>query len=114
MTDAQATLDDYRRGLLERARDTGEQRSQEADLEGFDEGRAIALELLEKGPVTADDARRRMRRGSTTVLGAVFGSLRREGLIVVDGYTTSTSPSRHGSLVRRWRKPTWIGVGPAP
>jgi hypothetical protein len=99
----QASLDDYKRGLSAAARTAGEERSRSADPDAFDEARTIVLELIAEGPITADDVRPRMQRGTAMVLGAVFGALRREGLIEPDGVTTSTVPSRHGAIQRRWR-----------
>jgi hypothetical protein len=100
----QLALDEYRAVLSAAARAQGEERSRWADRPGFDEARAIVLELVEDGQViTADDVRPHLELGDPSVLCAVFGALRREGLIEVDGYALSKVPSRHGALVRRWR-----------
>jgi hypothetical protein len=95
----------YRRELRDDARRAGEEGSRLSDPDGFDEARSIILELVDEGfTITADDVRPRLTVGTADVLGVAFGSLRREGLIEADGYALSRARSRHGSVIRRWRR----------
>lgn len=57
--------------------------------------------------ITADDVRREMRTPPhPNHLGAAFTAARQLGYIEADGYTTSTSPSRHHGVLRTWRRKT--------
>lgn len=55
--------------------------------------------------VTAEDLTREMRRPPhPNMIGAAFSAARSQGVIVADGYTTSTTPSRHHGVIRVWRR----------
>jgi hypothetical protein len=96
----QASLDEYRAGVLQRARDTGIEAAERADAEWAD----AALDWLEQLPpgaiVSGDDLRREL--GTSAAAGAVFLRAAKLGLIAKFDITTSTAPTRHGALTRRW------------
>jgi hypothetical protein len=97
---AQPTLDEYRQGLLERARDTGMGAAERADPEWAE----AALDWFEQLPpgaiVSGDDLR--AARGTSNASGPVFLRAAKLGLIAKYDVVTSTSPTRHGALTRRW------------
>jgi len=101
---AQTTLDTYRQELAEAAAESGMERSRTADLDGHAEALELIRELAWAGVTfDADDVRGRQRIGTPTVLGAAFREACRRGWIEPVAVGSSRSPSRHGSLQRRWR-----------
>jgi hypothetical protein len=100
----QATLEDYRADLAQRARSTGEERSRLADVDGHDE----TLRIIESSPagaiVSADDVRRRQRVGTPAVLGSAFRRAAGLGLLEIYGVTTAQAVPAHGRLTRTWQR----------
>jgi hypothetical protein len=97
---AQASLDDYVRDQVERARDTGLLTAERDDQEWADR----ALQYLE-GPqvglvVSADDLRHEL--GTSPAMGSVFRKASRAGLIEAHGITESSAPSRRKGITRTW------------
>jgi hypothetical protein len=100
----QASLEDYRRDLAERARDTGAA----AALWNADEWSTAATlvldELIERGyPFTSEDIR--LVTGpppSPGAFGALFLKASRAGRIRAVGILQSKRPARRGGLVRQW------------
>jgi len=54
-------------------------------------------------PFTADDLAPLLHRVGSQVIGAAFRIAARRNLIEPVGYAQSSSPSRHGGLLRVWR-----------
>jgi hypothetical protein len=96
----QQTLDEYRQGLLERARDTGINSAERADAE-WAEGSIDWITELPAGTILSGDDLR-AARGTSLASGAVFRRAAAAGLIVKYDVVTSTVPSRHGALTQRW------------
>ena len=98
----QATLDDYRRQLGERARDVGMSRAEAADAEWFEKVLVFIDDLDPGDVIAADDVRSRF--GSSQAMGSAFRTARRRGLITSIGHRTSSAPSRHCGEQRLWRR----------
>jgi hypothetical protein len=61
--------------------------------------------LAESGePFSAEDVTPLLPEVGRQTIGAAFNVARRRGLITAVGFKTSATPSRHGSVIRVWRK----------
>lgn len=98
----QATLDDYRRQLGERARDVGMSRAEAADAEWFEKVLVFIDDLDPGDVIAADDVRSRF--GSSPAMGSVFRTACSREWIVPIGHRTSSAPSRHRGEQRVWRR----------
>jgi len=57
--------------------------------------------------VTAEDLSKEIRPAPhPNMVGAAFSIARSQGFIQADGYTTSSTPSRHHGVIRTWRRKT--------
>ena len=105
MSEPQATLDAYRRGLTDTVREANEQLALGVDPDWNDAAWGTLIRLARSGrEFSADDlvdaAGSPSSPGAT---GALFAHAARQGLIRMAGVTTSRRLTRHGSLQRVWR-----------
>jgi hypothetical protein len=99
---AQASLEDYRQELAERARATGMQAAESPDLAWCRQVSDWIYDLPPGFHFTADDIRR--DQGSSKASGPVIGNAARRRVIVHVGWVKSTAVSRHGADIKQWRR----------
>jgi hypothetical protein len=100
MNAQQLDLDQYRTELGRTATSTGLRSAQVGDPDGF----TIACESIQEWAAsgrefTADN----ITDVGSNAKGAAFAHMRRAGIIVCLGFTTSKSVPRHGGVCRIWR-----------
>lgn len=98
-----ALLEDYRKQLVTTAKDAGLKAARRGDPDGFDLAVRTIRRLVREGFEVDADAVRHEVVIATNAIGAAFGFLSKRGEIRCVGYRVSTSPSRHGGLLRIWR-----------
>lgn len=100
----------YQRQIAESARAAGETRSHRSDPDGFAAALSTIVVIADEGwAFTSDDLRSRLGPGYEGVLGAAFATARRNGWIEAVGFEISRAVSRHGGLLRSWRKAVPMG-----
>lgn len=90
----------------ERLADRGAAAAARADGGGWVDGAVETIRRLEPGDLIDAEGLRWLAGDppSPGAMGGAFRTARRQGLIVVDGYRAATRISRHGGLVRVWRR----------
>jgi hypothetical protein len=100
VTEAQASLEEYRADLITVVTNHGLDAAQRGDPDAFDGAIAAIRDAAELGSFSADDV---VFPGSRRVLGSAFSFLRKSGELECIGYAISRRPARHGGLCRQWR-----------
>lgn len=95
----------YQRQMSESVRGAGEGGSRRSDPDGFALVLAAMAAIAEEGWIfTSDDVRARVGPGYEGVMGAAFATARREGWLEAVGFGISKAVTRHGGLLRQWRR----------
>jgi hypothetical protein len=99
---SQASLDEYRAGLLRASQEHAERRVRTLDPDGYEAAkRAIRATSWARDTFTSDDVVLPARGNQ---LGVAFRELARSGEIVAVGFTTSRRPKGRGHVIRTWRR----------
>ena len=99
---AQASLEEYRQTLAERARDTGTSFAMANDAEFVELVLDWLYDLAPGVSVSADDVRREF--GSSSAMGSIFRTAGRRGVLQKVEVKESTAVSRHKGLHYGWRR----------
>jgi hypothetical protein len=103
----QLDLDAYRTQLGRTVTSTGLRSAAIGDPDLYEMALSVIRVRARTGYVfDADDVRSDLAGASGNAVGSAFRKLASEGVIFVVSLGTSTAPSRHGALIRRW-----AGVG---
>ena len=102
---AQASFDDYRRELGDRARDHGAAGALGTATDWSEEAQLVLDELIERGQAfTSEDVRLIVGPSpSDGGLGALFLTAAKARRIACIGVERSKRPARHGGLLRVWK-----------